>query len=259
MPGGGWVFLLPTLEVRRVAVAGRLDTGSMQQLRRLGAEVVFVDGARVTPADAELLVIAGIGGDPLQRPALRQTIAATLDRGGQVYCERTSQGVPSLPRPFVGASYAASPASGPVAIAAPGGDRQIAAWLAEHGLDAAAGAWEQRLESLTRHGRSLGWRAGLASGGSQRRSLSRTLRRAARTAVAAVTRLVATTERSWGRLARSRRELLVLGDAGAMPRYLTEMARGAVEDAGYRTALVAAGPFLTQKNLLLGFPPEGGE
>jgi hypothetical protein len=45
-----------------------------------------------------------------------------------------------------------------------------------------------------------------------------------------------------------------------MPRYLAEMAEGAVEDAaGYRTALVAAGPFLTQKNLLLGFPPGADE
>lgn len=261
-PGGGWIFLLPTLEVRRVAVAGTLDAGATEQLHRLHAEVISGGTGRVARVEADLLVIAGFGGDPLQRPPLRQMVAATLEHGGQVYCERTSRGAPSVAvQPSTGAArYAASPPRGPVAVAAPGGDRQIAEWLAEHDLDAAAGAWEQRLESLTRRGRALGWRAGAGSAGSRRGSLSRTLRRAARSAVAGTTRLVATTERTWGRLSRSRRELLILGTADGSPRYLTEMARGSMEDtAGYRTALVAAGPFRTQKNLLLGFPPHARE
>ncbi len=259
-PGGAWAFLLPSLVVGRVQVLGTLDPGALEQLGRLASFVERVEDSANVAHPPDLLVLSGCHPRRLAaRTPLGQLARSTIAGGGSVYLEwRTWRGSREASEPGPGPSspYSAWPPFGPLMGASPSDDAAIFAWLMEHGLVASPNPLEERLGSWMRRRRDA-VRARPSAGESPgRRGGTIAARRLARSAALAGLDVAAAAGHGWEQVVGAARRVALLGVSPGVPRYLVEMAGGSDEIDGHRVALVGAGPFRTQKNLLVSFAPE---
>lgn len=259
-PGGAWAFLLPSLALGRVQVLGTLDPGALEQIRRLGSAVDRLDEGAADTQPPDLLVFAGLHPRGLAaRTRLGQLARRTIAGGGRVYLEwsawRGTRGASELDL-APASTYRAWPPFGALMGASPSGDAAAFGWLVEHDLVVSPNPLEERLGAWVRRRRDAVRARPSTSKPSGHPGSPNAARRLARSAALAGLEMAAAAGHGWERLIGAERRAVLLGVPPGVPHYLVEMVGGSDALEGHRVALVGAGPFRTQKNLLVSFAPD---